>query len=220
MCRASPACHPGPELTTGVGLAQAQSDWVSLRRLESWWERGGRRALASAAGDDTLTSAQLLGESTARKRSFSRWAALSHRRRGAAALVRQKHEEAAEAAAAAKIQGVCRGRIARRALSPRLAAAKQEQQQEPEPEPEPELVDVPVEEVRTAACGRLFLAGLRLRTDAPLCPGASRACGATALGLGAGAERDSACDLFRQQSGRVVSPASVGFGPKRLPQRR
>ena len=75
---------------------------------------------------------------------------MSHRRRGAAALVRQKHEEAAEAAAAAKIQGVCRGRIARRALSPRLAAAKQEQQQQPEPEPEPELVDVPVEEVRTA----------------------------------------------------------------------
>ena len=61
-------------------------------------------------------------------------------------------DAAAEAAAAAKIQGVCRGRIARRALSPRLAAAKQEQQQEPEPEPEPELVDVPVEEVCTAAC--------------------------------------------------------------------
>ena len=75
---------------------------------------------------------------------------MSHRWRGAvAALVRQKHDEAAEAAAAAKIQGVCRGRIARRALSPRLAAAKQEQQQQ---EPEPEMVDVPVEEVCTAAC--------------------------------------------------------------------
>ena len=65
--------------------------------------------------------------------------------------MRQKHDEAAEAAAAAKIQGVCRGRIARRALSPRLAAAKQQQQQQQqEPEPEPEMVDVPVEEVRTA----------------------------------------------------------------------